>query len=54
VDDKAVLVDQAGLDERSGEAGPALGEQVSSGGALLESRHGLGEISGGDLRLAPS
>jgi hypothetical protein len=26
VDDKAVLVDQAGLDQRPGEPGPALGE----------------------------
>ena len=33
VDDKAVLVDQAGLDKRSGEPCPALGEQVSVGGA---------------------
>ena len=54
VDDKAVLVDQTGLDKRPGEACPALGEQVSVGGALpLESPDGLDEVSGGDLRLAP-
>jgi hypothetical protein len=29
VDEKAVLIDQAGLDQRSGEPCPALGEQVS-------------------------
>ena len=29
VDDKAVLVDQAGLDQRAGEPYPALSEQVS-------------------------
>ena len=53
VDDKAVLVDQAGLDQRSGEPCPAVGEQVSVGALLLEPRDGFGQVSGGDRRLTP-
>ena len=52
VDDKAVLIDQAGLDQRSGEPHPAVGEQVSVGALLLEPRDGLGQVSGDDRRLA--
>jgi hypothetical protein len=48
VDDKALLVDQAGLDQRSGEPYAALGEQVSVGALLLEARDGFGQVSGGD------
>ena len=35
MDDEAVLVDQAGLDQRSGEPYPAVGEQGSVGALLL-------------------
>jgi hypothetical protein len=42
VDGKPVLVDQAGLDQRTGEARPALGEQVSLRALVLEARDGLG------------
>jgi hypothetical protein len=38
VDDQAVLIDQAGLDQRSGEPCTALSEQVTAGLLLLESR----------------
>ena len=34
MDEKAVLIDQAGLDQRSGEPCPAVGEQVSVGALL--------------------
>ena len=47
MDDKAVLVDQAGLDQRPGEPCPAVGEQVSAGALLLEPRDGFGQVSGG-------
>ena len=36
MDDKAVLVDQAGLDQRSGEPYSAVGKQVSVGALPLE------------------
>jgi hypothetical protein len=35
VDDKAILIDQAGLDQRSGEPCTALSEQVPAGLLLL-------------------
>ena len=54
MDDKAVLVDQAGLDQRSGEPCPAVGEQIAIGALLLEPRDGFGQVSGGDRRLAQS
>jgi hypothetical protein len=54
VDEKAVLVDQAGLDQRSGEPRPAVDEQVSVGALVLEPRDGVGQVSGGDRRLAQS
>ncbi len=54
VDEEAVLVDQAGLDQRPGEPCPALGEQVSVGVFLLEPRAGFGQVSGGDCRFAPA
>jgi hypothetical protein len=50
VDEKAVFVDQAGLDQRSGEPCPAVGKQVSVGALLFEPRDGFGQISGGDRR----
>ena len=53
VDEKAVLVDQAGLNQRSGESCPTVGEQVSVGALPLEPRDGFGQVSGGDRRLAP-
>src|SRR6185436_18726712 len=53
MDDKAVLVDQAGLDQRPGEPCPAVGEQISVAALLLEPGDGFGQISGGDRRLAP-
>ena len=53
VDGKAVLVDQAGLDQRPGEPYPAVGEQVPFGALPLEPGDGLGQVSGGDRRLAP-
>ena len=53
MDNKAILVDQPGLDQRAGEPCPALGEQVSVGALPLEPRDGFGQVSGGDLRLAP-
>src|SRR5580704_17329645 len=53
VDHEAVLVDKAGLDQRSGEPCPAVGEQVSAGALLLEPSDGFGQVSGGDHGLAP-
>ena len=53
VDDEAVLVDQAGLDQRSGEPCSALSKQLSVCVLLLEPRDGCGQVSGGDRRLAP-
>jgi hypothetical protein len=43
VDEKAVFVDQAGFDQRSGEPCPAVGEQVSVGLLLLEPGDGFGQ-----------
>jgi hypothetical protein len=51
MDHKAVFVDQAGLDQRSGETRP-VSKQVSVWTLLLESRDGCGQVSGGDRRLA--
>jgi hypothetical protein len=46
VNHEAVLVDRTGLNRRSGEACPALGQQVSVGGALLlEPRDGFGNAT---------
>src|SRR5215210_7430375 len=53
MDNKAVLVDQPGLDQRSRKPCPTLGEQVSAGALLLEPCDGVGQVSGGDRRLAP-
>src|SRR3954453_22557972 len=53
VNDEAVLVDEAGLDERSGESDAGLREQVSAGVLLLEPRDGGGQLSGRDRRLGP-
>jgi hypothetical protein len=47
VDDKAVLVDQAGLDQRPGKPCPAVGQQVSAGALLLEPCDAFGQVSGG-------
>src|SRR3954451_25387148 len=46
MDDEAVLIDQAGLDQRSGEPCPALSEQISVAALLLEPRDGFGQVSG--------
>ena len=51
--DKAVLVDQAGRDERPREPRPALRQQVSGGALLLEPRDRFGQVAGGDCRLGP-
>src|SRR4051812_13530484 len=53
MDNKAVLVDQPGLDQRSRKPGPTLGEQVSVGALLLEPCDGAGQVPAGDRRLAP-
>ena len=42
VDDQAVLIDQTGLDQRSGEPCTALSDQVPAGLLLLESRDRFG------------
>jgi hypothetical protein len=47
VDEQAVLIDQAGLDQRPGEPRPTVGEQVSVGALPLEPRDGFGQVSDG-------
>ena len=54
VDDQEVLVDEAGLHQRSGEPHAAVGQQVAVAALLFEPRDGFGKISGGDRRLAPA
>lgn len=53
MNDKPVLVDQAGLDERADEPHAALDEQVPVGVLLLEARDGGGQVAAGDCRGAP-
>ena len=52
--DEAIFVDQAGRNERPREPRPALRQQVSAGALLLEPRDALGQIAGGNCRLALS